>query len=491
MEILHKKILLNAVSAALQVIVVGLMYFFLYKFLINRLGPSQLGVWALVISTSSIANFANFGITSGLVKFVADFKEKGKIEQMHKLIFTAFVSIVMFFALLILLGYLFVDLIIHKIIDKQYVNLAMHLLPYSLLCIFINEVGGVYTSILEGFQKNYLRNIIYITSSMVFLGLTYLLVPKYGLMGVTYSQVVQSVLIFISALFTGSSLIKNFSLIKWNWDKVIFKQLISYGSKFQIVSLFQMLYEPATKALLTHFGGLSAVGYYEMASRLVNQARALIVNANQVMIPVVAQASHKGMDEVRKLYVRTMSVTLFINAPLICALIGFSGFISLFWIGHIEAGFIFPLIVLSVAMFFNIMCGPAYYSSLGQGKLNLLVSVHLLMAVLNIILGLTLGYFFRGEGVIVSWGITFAVGSILLIIFYQRDNIIKFIHVFSKSDIFLMLIAMIYAIISLFLDHLFEYTTLMFVLTLSVFIAIFIPVTLLNDNLKIFLRKNN
>jgi len=320
--IAHKRILLNAVSAAVQVVVVGLMYFFLYKYLIKTLGPSQLGVWALVISTSSIANFANFGITSGLVKFVADFKEKGGGEQMYKLIFTAFLSIVMFFAILIFVGYLFVDLIIHKIIDKQYVDLAMHLLPYSLLCLFINEMGGVYTSILEGFQKNYLRNIIYISSSVIFLALTYMLVPRYGLMGVTYAQVIQSLIIFISALITGSSLIKGFSPFKWNWDKAIFKQLIGYGSKFQVVSLFQMLYEPATKTLLTHFGGLPAVGYYEMASRLVNQVRALIVNANQVMIPVVAQASHKGVDEVRRLYVRTMSITLFINAPLICAVIG-------------------------------------------------------------------------------------------------------------------------------------------------------------------------
>lgn len=483
--------MLNAASAAVQVVVVGLMYFFLYKYLIKVLGPSQLGVWSLVISTSSIANFANFGITSGLVKFVADFREKANSSQMHQLIFTAFVSIVAFFAALIMIGYIFVGFIIHKVIDQQYIGLAMQLLPYSLLCLFLNEIGSVYTSILEGFQRNYLRNIIYISTTVIFLIITYWLVPRYGLMGVTYAQVIQSSLIFIIALISGSTLIKGFSPFRWNWNKVIFKQLISYGSRFQIVSLFQMLYEPATKTLLTRFGGLAAVGYYEMASRLVNQVRALIVNANQVMIPVVAQASHKGMDEIRQLYVRTMSVILLINVPLICGVLCFSGFISLFWIGHVELAFTFPLLVLSIAMFFNIMCGPAYYSSLGQGNLNLLVYIHLMMAILNITLGIGLGYFFKGNGVILSWGITFATGSLLLIIFYQRNIIIKFTQIFSRADIGLLLTGVIFAIGAVAADNFFKYTNSVFLFTLVAFGIIFIPLTLANQNLRMLLKRGN
>src|SRR3978361_767482 len=124
-----KRILLNAGSAAVQVIVVGLMYFFLYRYLIKTLGPSQLGVWALVISTSSIANLANFGITSGLVKFVADYKEIGDTGKMNRLIFTAFLSIIFFFAILILLGYFGVGFLIRRIIDKQYIGLALKVLP--------------------------------------------------------------------------------------------------------------------------------------------------------------------------------------------------------------------------------------------------------------------------------------------------------------------------------------------------------------------------
>jgi len=483
----HKRILINAVSAAVQVIVVGLMYFLLYRYLLRLLGPAQLGVWALVVSTSSIANFANFGITSGLVKFVADYRETGDNGQMNKLIFTAFISLLSFFALLIFIGYLGINLIIRLVIDPQYVGLALRLLPYALICLFINEMGGIYTSILEGFQKNYVRNIIYIGGSVCFLALSYVLVPIYGLMGVTYAQVIQSALIFISAFIAGTVNLKGFTLFKWGWDKQIFKDLISYGSKFQLVSLLQLLYEPATKMLLTRFGGLPAVGYYEMASRLINQVRALIVNANQVMIPVVAQATHSGTGAVVKLYKRAMSATLLVNVPVICAVISFSSFISVLWIGHIEPVFIFPLVILSVTIFFNIMCGPAYYSSLGQGKLNLLMYVHVFMAALNIALGWLLGKLFGADGVIISWGITFTLGSLLLIIYFQRDMLISFARVFSRADWILLFAAIIFTAFAVSINI--NYTSTKLIITLLLFAAVFIPLVWSNDNAKAIFKK--
>jgi O-antigen/teichoic acid export membrane protein len=195
------------------------------------------------------------------------------------------------------------------------------------------------------------------------------------------------------------------------------------------------------------------------------------------------------MEEVRKLYKRTMSATLFINAPLICAVITFGSFISVFWIGHVEPAFMFPLIVLSITMFFNVMCGPAYYSSLGQGKLNLLVYVHLFMAFLNISLGLLLGYLFKASGVIVSWGITFTTGSILLIIFYQRDMLISFAKLFSGRDIALITIASMFALVAIVFGSAFHYSNFRLAVTLTLFAVVFIPLLLSNQNLKTLLKR--
>ena len=69
----NNKILINASTTVAQAVITGLIYYFLYKFLLSKVGIRELGVWSLVVSSSSIASMANFGITSGLVKFIADY----------------------------------------------------------------------------------------------------------------------------------------------------------------------------------------------------------------------------------------------------------------------------------------------------------------------------------------------------------------------------------------------------------------------------------
>ena len=52
-------VLLNVISSGGQVLLIGLVYFFLYRLLLKVLGVELLGVWSVVLSTSSLANLAN------------------------------------------------------------------------------------------------------------------------------------------------------------------------------------------------------------------------------------------------------------------------------------------------------------------------------------------------------------------------------------------------------------------------------------------------
>ena len=52
-----------------------------------------------------------------------------------------------------------------------------------------------------------------------------------------------------------------------------------------------MLLDPLAKVLLSRFGGLSAVAYFEMANRMVSQARSLIASANQVLVPYYSKVA--------------------------------------------------------------------------------------------------------------------------------------------------------------------------------------------------------
>ncbi len=438
-----KRVILNASSTVAQVIITSCLYFFLYKLLLNKVGASMLGVWSLIVTTSSIANLANFGITSGLVKFVAEYsvdKEKDK-GHLQELVFTSLVTLVVFYAIVTILISLLATVILKIVITAEYLQIGKELLPYSLLCLFVNGCGGVFVSVLEGFQKNYIRNIIYSVGSLVFLLISWILIDNYQLKAVVFAQVIQSLFIFLLCMFFCLRQIGTNLFNSWKWNSNIFKSIFNYGIKFQFISVSQMLYDPITKTLLGKYGGLQVVGFYEMASRLVWQVRGLIVNANQIVIPIVASASKTNKNAIKEIYQKSLSIILMVAIPLMCFIVLFANIISYYWIGHTEIAFTLSLYLLCASMFINIISGPAYFGCLGEGKLNFVLVVHISMAIINVILGFILGHLIFKYGVIWSWSISISAGSITTIFLYQKLHGISYFSSFTWKDNFLLLIA--------------------------------------------------
>src|ERR1700691_3306902 len=66
----------NSLYAVGEVVVSGLSLFVLYKKVVNALGVEALGVWSLVLATTSLGRFADIGAASGLSRFVASAKAR-------------------------------------------------------------------------------------------------------------------------------------------------------------------------------------------------------------------------------------------------------------------------------------------------------------------------------------------------------------------------------------------------------------------------------
>jgi O-antigen/teichoic acid export membrane protein len=191
---------------------------------------------------------------------------------------------------------------------------------------------------------------------------------------------------------------------------------------FQLISILAMLCDPLTKGLLGRFGSASMVGYYEMANRLVQQFRSIIVNANQVLVPAFAHIKELEPEKIRIVYLKSYRLLFFISMPLFSTLIIGAPVISELWIGRNESAFITPMIILSIGWFINTLCVPAYYAGLGTGELRWNVISHGAMAILNIGLGFILGQRFGGLGVIAGWALALAMGGIILGISFHKHN---------------------------------------------------------------------
>jgi len=199
----------------------------------------------------------------------------------------------------------------------------------------------------------------------------------------------------------------------------VFREVIAFGAQLQLISVTILLAEPTTKALLARFGGLSSAGYFEMATRMVQQVRALLINTNQVLVPAFADLQERGRDLVVQLYRDSFRVVSYLAVPLLGGLVALIPLISEWWIGHYEATFVLYATLLAFGWFVNILCAPAYFLGVGTGHMRWNVLGNVATGALNVIGGITLGLLYGGTGVVVAAVVALSAGSLLILVMYH------------------------------------------------------------------------
>lgn len=409
-----RQTLINAIMSIAQVLVVSGILFFLYRFLLQTIGVEQLGIWSLILATSSISNLASFGISGSVVKFVAKYIAHEDYSNASRVVQTAAISVAVLLGIAIAVGYKAILWILAVVLPVKFYYLAELILPYSLISLWLTSITGVFQSGLDGLQRIHLRNILLMGGTILYFILAIILTTRLGLLGLAYSQVIQSLVVMVSSWLLLTRYLPHLPLIPYRWNRGIFKEIIGYGVNFQIISLFLLLSDPITKALLSKFGGVSMVGYFEMANKLIVQLRAFVVSASQVMIPVIANIKEKTPEKVEEIYLKSYQLIFYVSLPLYTLIIMSASIVSYLWIGYYESVFVVFTVVLSTGWFINTLSVPAYFAYLGIGNLRWNVIAHSLIGSLNLLLGGLLGIFYDGMGVIVGWAIALAVGSVVV-----------------------------------------------------------------------------
>jgi len=262
----------------------------------------------------------------------------------------------------------------------------------------------------------------------------FILAPTYGLIGLAFARVTQNVIVLLSSWFLLRRYLPLLPVLPCKWSRKIFNEIIGYSINFQIISLFVMLYDPVTKALLSRFGGLSALGYYEMASRMIIQLRALIVSANQVIVPAIADLQERIPDKIQLLYLTSYQLLFYLALPLFSLIIVLTPLISQLWIGHYERIFVTFTTLLAIGWFLNTLASPAYFANLGIGKLRWNVLGHIAIALLNAGFGLLLGILYGGIGVVLAWVFSLALGSSIIYLSYHATHKIPLTELLPKPS---------------------------------------------------------
>ena len=417
----NKRISRNVIATITQVLISGAVFFVLYRYLYERLGVEQIGIWSLVLAATSISRIGDLGLSAGVVRFVAQAIGRRDTQRAADVIQTVTLTLGVFMAVLLAVGYSLFGLALNYFIPAHGIPIALSILPYALTSLWVMVVVSVFSGGLDGCMRMDLRSLLMGVSHLVYLGLTMLLVPNYGLEGVAMAQLIQSVGLMVFLWWMLRRQLAELPFIPLHWKLPVLKEMIGYGVNFQIITVMNMLFDPIVKALMSRFGGLESLGYYEMANKLILQGRAIIVEASRVMVPAIATLQEHDTVKATQLFMISYRMTFYV-AVLFYGLLGISiTTISMLWLGHYKATFVQFAGLLNVGWFANTLIGPAYFANLGSGKLRANMISHAIMGLCSLIIGIALGLNFGGVGVVVGTTAGLIAGSMFLLISHIKQ----------------------------------------------------------------------
>ena len=429
-----RQVLRNAVMSIFQIIGQSILLFILYRFLLDHIGIKALGIWSVVMATTSVAQIANMGLSASVLRFVAKYLALNKEEEVSCLIQTAVISLASIYGLILFAIFFFSDGILGLIVPAASLRDALSIFPFALASLWISVISSVYQAGLDGYQRIDLRNMFNLACSLLYLLLCIILVPTYGLKGVAYSQVTQAFASLVCGWFLLKRYVANLPLIPLIWNRKLFREMASYGGNLQVISVSVILYDPITKGLLTKFGGLAMTGFFEMASRMIYQLRAILGSANQVLVPSIAELKEREPGNIQKIYKDSYRLIVYLSVPFYFAAITLIPVISEIWIGHYDRSFVLFSYLLAVGWFINTLCGPGYVMNLGTGELRWSTVGHVTIVIANLGLGLFLGGILGGVGVVAAWVLSLIAGSLVISLSYHFINGIPLAELFPREN---------------------------------------------------------
>lgn len=381
----------NVIFSLMEVSSATLLTFFSYRVIVVEGGISELGIWSTLMAWLGIAKLGDFGLGGSATRFVAPLDPLRDADRIRSYIDTAILSNLALVTFLSLAGALAVSHWLVFIVGSDHAANARPLIPWLVGAVVCNNSAMVVTSTLYALHRSFVRSIIMVTGNLVQLGLVLWLVPKMGLTGFAIAQIVQ-----FSGCSIAAWLCVCFSLGRIRLPVAFrlraLRELLGFSLKLQVASILNSSYEPLSKMLVSHFGGMHVQGLYEAAFRCVTTARNLFSSTSTALIPAMARLVSADLAEAQRLYRVTLRNTVRGLPIVFGGLVLAAPVISFLWFRSVEFSFWAFLTLLCVGHATAAWCAPAYNLGQATGEMGGVIKSTavglLLLAIVGTIAGL-------------------------------------------------------------------------------------------------------
>jgi len=397
--ILRHRLLLSTLSNYVGKFTALGFAFLLTPFLVHQLGPAAFGLWVLVDSVMGYGSLLDFGIADAIIKYVAEYRAKGQIDQAHGLVATALwlysaLGLVAF-GLSVALAPVFPLLFNVPPEDR---TTATSLVALTGLLLGISIPSASTTAALRGLQRYDVANSLAVAGTLISGGATVTVVLLGGgLLGMAAIGIPITLLMQVVTVWCIRRIAPE---LRFGWRgarRALVKTVFAFSASLSVMHLAGRIQTKTDEVVIGAFLPLSAVTPYALADRLSQVPQILTDQFMKVLAPLASELhAENDLARLRALYIVGSRLTLAIFLPIACTFVVLAGPILTAWVGADYANSAPIVVILVLASLIETSQWPAMALLQGIARHQPLARMWAAAAVANLGLSIALVHSFLG-----------------------------------------------------------------------------------------------
>lgn len=385
-----------------------------YRLIIMQGGIEAVGVWSTLFAWTSLIRIGDVGMASATLRFAAMHDLESELSTIRDYIETGIISNCLLFGLLAIAGYAVMNTQLLRLIGPAHFEEARRILPVMFLGFFLMNSANVILGSVQGLHLGFVNSQLTVVGNIVQIAAVFVLVPMFGLLGLAWAQVIQYSGMAIVAWIIVRSRIGSRAIIPLGFSMPAFREMLGFSLKSQAVNVSDGLFEPLSKILVSHFGGLHMQGLYELAYKTLWLPRNAVISGVSAMIPTLTNLLKTDPAKVPPLYRRSVTYAALAVLALSLGLVAASPLISWIWMGHVEIDYTYFVAIFAVGVVLNALGAPAYNLAIVTGRLANNITVNLLVLVTLGLAGVVAGSFLPAHALVAVIAASMAIGGVAI-----------------------------------------------------------------------------
>ncbi len=344
----------NAAASYLRFFVSMMVMFLLTPYIIRHVGQQEFGLWSLTFSVLGFFGLLDMGLSSSVVRYVAECRGAGDIDRRNRMVST--LSIV--YLVITTVAAIAVLALSHNYTRLFSIPLEQQSRAVALLWILAARTSlfalplSLFQGILFGEQRIALLNGIQISTTLLYGSLSWVaLAHGSGLVTLAWinlgAMILEYTLYAVFAFRTVGDL-----RISWKLaDRSLLRTVAGFSFAQSIVSVAALVRLRTDPLIVQYFLPISQVAIYAVALRIAESALLLIKQGINVLSPLMAQLHGSGdHDKIRTTMLGAGKLSFFGSTLLTVPICVFATQIVSRWVGTGFASAGPTLIVLMLSM---------------------------------------------------------------------------------------------------------------------------------------------